>query len=108
MKKVYFYLVMLLAFCILSCEEPYQTGLFIINKASKTHIFEVHPVAVQVSTKELKPNEEWHYESAFYGKHYVKVTTANNIEATVNVPKYDMKKAAFIEWDGEKFWTYER
>ena len=108
MKRLLLIVFILSIFCILSCEEPFETGLFVINKSSETHTFEVHPAMVETSTKELTPGKEWHYTSAWCGKHYIKVITAGNIETTVDVPSYDEKKAAVVEWDGITFKKYLR
>ena len=108
MKKLCFFAIIFLAFCILSCEEPYETGLFVKNTSLESHTFQVNPVMVTVSTRELTPGKEWHYTSSWYGKHYVKVLTANDAQIIVDVPRYDTRKAAVVEWDGTNFKSYQR
>ena len=90
----------------MSCEEPYETGLFVKNTSSETHTFQINPVMVEVTTRELAPGKEWHYTSSWYGKHYIKILTANNVQVIVDVPNYDEKNAVYVEWDGSKFWSY--
>ena len=109
MKARVFVFLCVLLFCLTSCGsiEKY-TGLYLINKSTDTQTFQISLSWMSLMSTDVKPSEKWHYNSIWYEDHYITVLSDDPKEIKVFVPKYDARKAAFVEWDGHKFTSYLR